>query len=53
MMVDHKRRWKTLLVAGATMALVAGLGSTLPSAYASGHIASDDEFVEVDDAAAG
>ena len=48
MKVDHKRRWKTLLVAGATMALVAGLGSTLPSAYASGHIASDDNEKYID-----
>ena len=48
MKVDHKRRWKTLLVAGGTMALVAGMGSTLPSAYAGGKIASDDNDKYID-----
>jgi hypothetical protein len=44
MKVDHKRRWKTLLLAGATMALlVAGMASTLPSAYAGGTIKADDD----------
>jgi hypothetical protein len=43
MKVDQKRVWKKLLVAGATMALVAGTVSTLPSAYAAGKISSDDE----------
>jgi len=43
MKVDYKRRWKTFLLAGATVALVAGMGSTLPSAYAGGTIKSDDE----------
>jgi hypothetical protein len=43
MKVDQKRVWKKLLVAGATMALVAGMVSTLPSAYAAGKISSDDE----------
>jgi len=44
MMVDKKKVWKKLLVAGATVALVAGMGSTLPSAYAGGMIKSDDEY---------
>ena len=43
MKVDHKRRWKALLVAGATMALVAGMVSTVPSAYAGGTIKVDDD----------
>ncbi len=48
MEVNHKRRWKTLLVAGATMALVAGMVSTVPSAYAGGTIkADDDKFISV------
>ena len=40
---DQKRVWKKFLIAGATLALVAGMASTLPSAYAAGKIASDDE----------
>ena len=48
MEVNHKRRWKTLLVAGATMALVAGMVSTVPSAYAGGTIkADDDKYISV------
>ena len=43
MKVDQKRRWKILLVAGATMALVAGMISTVPSAYAGGTIKADDD----------
>jgi len=43
MKVVQKRRWKILLVAGATMALVAGMAFTVPSAYAGGTIKSDDE----------
>jgi len=43
MKVDYKRRWKMLLVAGVTMALVAGMGSTVPSAYAGGKIGTDNE----------
>lgn len=43
MKVAQKRRWKILLVAGATMALVAGMASTLPSAYAGGTIKANDE----------
>lgn len=37
------RRWKKFLVAGAMAALVAGMGSTLPSAYAGGTIKADDD----------
>jgi hypothetical protein len=48
MKVDHKRRWKRLLVAGATMALVAGMAATVPSAYAGGTIkADDDKYISV------
>src|SRR6185295_17145627 len=43
MKVVQKRRWKILLAAGATMALVAGMVSTVPSVYAGGTIKSDDE----------
>ena len=43
MKVAEKRRWKILLAAGATMALVAGMVSTVPSVYAGGTIKSDDE----------
>jgi hypothetical protein len=43
-MKDHVvRRWKKVLVAGAMAALVAGMGSTLPSAYAGGTIKADDD----------
>ena len=48
MKVAEKRRWKILLVAGATMALVAGMVSTLPSAYAGGTIkANDDQWISI------
>jgi hypothetical protein len=43
MKVDLTRLWKKFLVAGATMALVAGTVSTLPSAYAGGTIKADDD----------
>ena len=43
MKVDQKRIWKTFVVAGVTMALMAWMASTLPSAYAAGMIKSDDE----------
>jgi hypothetical protein len=43
MKVAEKRRWKILLVAGATMAFVAGIASTVPSAYAGGMIKVDDD----------
>jgi hypothetical protein len=38
-----KRRWTRFVVAGAVMALVAGIGSTLPSAYAGGVIKADED----------
>jgi len=48
MKVAEKRRWKILVVAGATMALVAGMASTLPSAYAGGTIkANDDQWISI------
>ncbi len=48
MKVAQIRRWKIVLVAGATMALVAGVASTLPSAYAGGTIkADDDKFISI------
>jgi len=37
------RQWKQFVVAGAVTALVAGIGSTLPSAYAGGTIKADDD----------
>jgi hypothetical protein len=42
MNVGQKGRWKTFLIAGATMALVAGVASVPPSAYAGGTIKTDD-----------
>ena len=42
MKVDQKRRWKIFLVAGATLALVAGMAATVPSAYAGGTIKNAD-----------
>lgn len=45
MEADQKKEWnvkKMLLVAGTTVALVVGVASTLPSAYADGKITSDD-----------
>ena len=43
MKVDRKRRWRIFVVAGATMALVAGMAATVPSAYAGGTIKADDD----------
>lgn len=43
MKVDQKGRWKKFLVVLATMALVAGVASTVPSVYAGGTIKGDDE----------
>ena len=43
MKVGQKRRWKIFMVAGATMALVAGMVSTVPSVYAGGMIKVDDD----------
>ena len=48
MKVGQKGRWKMFVVAGATMALVAGMVSTLPSAYAGGMIkADDDKYISI------
>jgi hypothetical protein len=48
MKVGQKWRWKTLVVAGATMALVAGIAATVPSAYAGGTIkADDDKYISI------
>jgi hypothetical protein len=43
MKIDLKRRWKMCAVTGAAMALVAGMASTVPSAYAGGTIKVDDD----------
>ena len=46
MKVDQKRGWnvtKRFVVAGATMVLVAGMATTVPSAYAAGTIKADDD----------
>ena len=43
MKVDRKRVKNLFVVAGATLALVAGMASTLPSAYAAGTIKVDDD----------
>lgn len=43
MKVEKSRWWKKFLVAGALAALVAGTGSTLPSAYAAGTIKADED----------
>jgi hypothetical protein len=48
MKVDRKTRWKMFWAAGAAMALVAGMVSTVPSAYAGGTIkVDDDKFISV------
>lgn len=43
MKIDHNRRWKLFAVAGAAMALVAGIATTVPSTYAAGTIKADDD----------
>jgi hypothetical protein len=43
MKIDLTRLWKKMVIAGAVAALVAGMGSTLPSAYAGGTIKADDD----------
>ncbi|MEO8338499.1 MAG: hypothetical protein ABI604_02145 [Nitrospirota bacterium] len=43
MKIDRKNVKTLFLVAGATMALIAGMVSTVPSAYASGTIKLDDD----------
>jgi hypothetical protein len=40
---DLTRLWKKVVVAGAMTALVAGMGSPLPSAYAGGTIKADED----------
>ncbi len=40
---QYGRRWKQVIVAGALTALVAGMGSTLPSAFAGGTIKADED----------
>ncbi len=43
-MKDHlRRRWARFVIAGVITALVAGMGSTLPSAYADGTIKGEDD----------
>jgi hypothetical protein len=43
MKVNQQRWWKMFMVAGAAMALVAGMASTAPSAHAGGTIKVDDD----------
>ena len=43
MKVDRTRRWTMFWAVGAAMALVAGMASTVPSAYAGGMIKVDDD----------
>ena len=43
MKVNQQRRWKMFVVAGAAMALVAGMVSAVPSVYAGGTIKGDDD----------
>jgi hypothetical protein len=48
MKIDLKRQWKMCVVTGVAMALVAGMASTVPSAYAGGTIkVDDDKFISV------
>ncbi len=48
MKVDREARWKMFWAAGAAMALVAGMVSTVPSAYAGGTIkVDDDKFISI------
>jgi hypothetical protein len=43
MKVNQQKRWKIFVVAGATMALVAGMTATVPNTYAGGTIKVDDD----------
>ncbi|MBK9308151.1 MAG: hypothetical protein IPM58_13990 [Nitrospira sp.] len=43
MKIDLTKFWRAMAVAGAVTALVAGMGSTLPSAFAGGTIKADDD----------
>jgi hypothetical protein len=48
MKVGQKRRWNMFVVAGATLALVAGMVSTVPNVYAGGMIkADDDKYISI------
>jgi len=48
MKVDRKRQWNMFWAAGAAMALVAGMASTVPSAYAGGMIkVGDDQWISL------
>jgi hypothetical protein len=48
MKIDLKRRWKIFVVAAAAIALVAGMASAVPSAYAGGTIkVDDDKFISI------
>ena len=48
MKVDRTRRWTMFWAAGAAMALVAGMASTVPSAYAGGMIkVNDDQWISL------
>jgi hypothetical protein len=43
MKVNQQKRWKMFVVAGAAMALVAGMVSAVPNVYAGGTIKADDD----------
>lgn len=43
MKIDLTKLWRKVVIAGAVTALVAGLGSPLPSAYAGGTIKADED----------
>src|SRR4029077_5069373 len=48
MKVDRKRRWNMFWAVGAAVALVAGVASTVPSAYAGGMIkVNDDQWISL------
>ncbi|RPH74605.1 MAG: hypothetical protein EHM80_16925, partial [Nitrospiraceae bacterium] len=48
MKTDQKRRWKMCVVAGATVALVAGMAPVVPTVYAGGMIkVDDDKFISI------
>src|SRR5215470_8211147 len=48
MKVYRTRRWKIFWAAGAAMALVAGMASTVPSAFAGGMIkVGDDQWISL------
>jgi hypothetical protein len=48
MKVDRKRQWNMFWAVGAAVALVAGMASTVPSAYAGGMIkVNDDQWISL------